>query len=102
MMNQDDLSYFTNAVMRVVEDEFKRQDIWLGSPLRMSVQRDLAQQCWFFMLSKLNWEMVVKIAIDETLVRETPLAQLVTIVAEQAMAALLLNGKESGVRRVHP
>lgn len=102
MMDQKDLSYFTSAVMRAVEDEFRRQDIWLGSPLRMSVQRDPARQCWFFLLSKLNWEVVVKIAIEEDTVRDMPLSQLVTVVAEQVMAALMLNGKEAGVSRGHP
>lgn len=101
MMNQTDLSILSNAVMHRVQEEFKRQNIWMGSPLRMSWQRDPAMQCYFFILSKLDWNIVVKVRLDDNDLHGMGLNEMVHELAQQVMAGLLLNGKDGDVRRGH-
>lgn len=102
LMNQADLSKLSNAVMQEVQDRLKRENIWMGMPLRMSWQRDAAMACYFFILQRMNWNIVVKIQLDDCELQDMSSRHLVGELSERVMAALLLNADAGGVHRGHP
>jgi hypothetical protein len=96
-----DLSMWSNKIMELVQEELKKKDIWFAVPLRMSMQRDPASMCYYFILSDMRWSIIAKVAIfDETMVNN-PASVAMQEITDSVVAALLLNIEAWGQRGKH-